>query len=152
MFLNPYATLHPGDGQCFFGLRQYAALPLLGFDIFFNILLTLVFIYLLGPGIRSNITKRSSASRLVLWLFACCWLDRGKEVRLQTGNPKFARRLEKLLWRTFMGSCLVLLTTVANIIQMVVVEGRESGYLCLTLCALDGMFMVSSLFCKALIV
>jgi hypothetical protein len=139
------------DGRCHFGLRRYSALLFLGYDIFFNTALTLVFICLLGPAMRSNVcTQRSFGSRLAIRLCMCCGLDREEKVQLHTSNPQVAKRLDDLLWRTFAGFCLVLVSTVANLTQLAVVTGKEWGYLCLILCTMDGMFMMPKLFHKAL--
>jgi hypothetical protein len=60
-------------------------------------------------------------------------------VQLRTTNPHVARRLKTLLWRTFVGSCLVLLPTVGNLLQLTILEGNELGFVCLICCTLDGM-------------
>jgi hypothetical protein len=55
-----------------------------------------------------------------------------------TGNPYVAKRIERLLIRTFVGSCLVMISTVANMTQLTVFHGDELGFLCLILCNSDG--------------
>jgi hypothetical protein len=40
-----------------------------------------------------------------------------------------------------MGACLVLISTVANLVQLTVLAGDEFGFVCLTLCTLDGMLI-----------
>lgn len=138
-FIEPLAQVLPQDGRCRMGLRRYAAIPLLSFDLFINILLTLVFVYLLGPVIRSNnqAIPSPSASHLALWLCSCRQRKRHPEVRVHTGNPQVAKRIENLLWRTFVGACLVMVTTAANLLQLTILEGKEWGFVCLTLCTLD---------------
>jgi hypothetical protein len=123
------------------GLRRRAALPILCFDVVMNILLTVIFVYLLNPVIQSNshAVSRCSASRLAGNIGNCCRRKRDKVVQLRTTNPHVARRLKTLLWRTFVGSCLVLLPTVGNLLQLTILEGNELGFVCLICCTLDGM-------------
>ncbi|KAH4342688.1 hypothetical protein HBH98_161320 [Parastagonospora nodorum] len=146
-FIGPLAQVLPQDGRCRMGLRRYATIPLLSYDFLINILLTVVFVYLLGPVIRSNnqAIPSPSASHLALWLCSCRRTKRHPDVQVQIGNAQAAKRIENLLWRTFMGSCLVMVTTAANLLQLTILEDREWGFVCLTLCTLDITWTVSIL-------
>jgi hypothetical protein len=104
--------------------------------------LTLVFVHLLGPVVRSNSLSiaGSPISSLATCLGHCCQPTRSKSIEFHTGNPQVAKRIENLLWRTFVGSCLVLISTIANLTQLTIFEGREMGFLCLLLCNCDSTY------------
>jgi hypothetical protein len=138
--------MNPVDGLCHIGLPTKVLVPLLVFDIVINVLLTLTFVYLLGPVIRLNDISgpRRSASRVANAISSCCFESRKRSINVHLGNPHVARRIEKLMWRTFIGSVLVLIPTVANLVQLIILHGSEKGFLCLTICTLDGMFFVYS--------
>lgn len=135
--------MNPADQLCHIGLPRMILIPLLVFDVGINVLLTLTFIYLLGPVIRLNDISGSqrSATRLAKAVSSCCMESRKKNANIPVhlGNPQIARRIEKLLWRTFFGSCLVLIPTIGNLVQLIILDGSEKGFICLTICTLDGM-------------
>jgi hypothetical protein len=139
-FMRSMARIAPKDGRCRIGLPRYVTLPLLSFDALVNILLTIIFVLLLGPVISSNNASsgRFSASRFAHGLGGCCGRSQKLSINLHTANPHVAKRIEKLLWRTFVGSCLVVIPTIGNMIQMALLEDREFGWLCLTVCTFDG--------------
>lgn len=136
-FLRPIAYIAPEDGRCRIGLQRYVAVPLLSVDALVNILLTFIFVHLLGPLINSNNSKRFSASRIATCFTGCCGASDKLKVNLHTGNQRTAKKIERLLWRTFIGSTLVMLPTVANLIQIAIFQG-EFAWLCLALCTIDG--------------
>lgn len=47
-------------------------------------------------------------------------------------------KLERLLWKTFIGSVLVTISTVGNVATLTGLGGRELGWVCLTTCTFDG--------------
>jgi hypothetical protein len=53
-------------------------------------------------------------------------------------NGHFLKSIEALLWKSFVGSLLVMLPTVANLAALYSLHGRELGWLCLTICTFDG--------------
>lgn len=127
------------DGKCRIGTPAIVSIPLLTFDALINILLTLAFVYLLGPVVQVNnlSSSRHSISKLALFLNSCCEHSRNRPVDVRLGNAHVVKRVEKLLWRTFVGSCLVLPPTLGNMIQLSVFNGREVGFACLTICSFD---------------
>ncbi|KAH7386686.1 hypothetical protein DE146DRAFT_620871 [Phaeosphaeria sp. MPI-PUGE-AT-0046c] len=138
-FLSPLSGISPEDGMCRIGLRHYVTIPLLSFDVFINIILTMVFLYLLGPVIRLNnfAIPNLHISRVATWLGTHCQNSQGHSIELRAANPHVAKRVEKLLLRTFAGSCLVLPPTVGNLTQLLVLRGRDLGFVCLLLCSCD---------------
>jgi hypothetical protein len=105
-----------------------------------NTLLTCIFLYLLGPLVRSNSPSITflPVRYLLTCLGLCCNPKRSHGIVFHTGNPYVAKRIERLLIRTFVGSCLVMISTVANMTQLTVFHGDELGFLCLILCNSDG--------------
>ncbi|KAF2031428.1 hypothetical protein EK21DRAFT_111023 [Setomelanomma holmii] len=138
-FVRGFANISPLDGKCRIGLPKQVTIPLLTYDLLINILLTLTFVHLLAPVIRSNNLNvlGCNASHFAKYLACCCVRPKDTSVDLGRGNRRVARRLKKLLWRTFFGACLVLIPTMANLIQMTILGGSESGFFCLTFCTLD---------------
>jgi hypothetical protein len=142
-FTYPNARMNPADGMCHLGTPNFVTIALLGFDITANIALTLLFVYLLGPVIRMNDFSGSNyiTSRLAKAMTTCCASARKRDTGANLGNPRVAKRIEKLLWRTFAASCLVPIPTAANLAQLIVFSGKETGIICLSMCTVDGMLL-----------
>lgn len=141
-FVNPIAEISSVDGRCRIGIPRYTTIPLVVYDVVLNILLTLVFVYLLNPLIRSGKLPRKAfpASRLTTRLGSMCSRSKARTSLIQAnqGNQCMVRKIEKLLLKTFMGSLLVMLPTVGNFTALSALDGREPGWLCLTTCTFDG--------------
>jgi hypothetical protein len=143
-FESPNARMDPTDGLCHLGLPNFVTIPLMSFDIVTNVLLTVLFVYLLGPVMRMNDFSNSNRimRRLANAANTCCVSARKRNIGgPNLGNPRVAKRIEKLLWRTFAGSCLVLMPTVANMSQLIYFNGQERGLICLSVCNVDGMLL-----------
>lgn len=138
----PQADLSPVDGRCRIGLPRYVTIPIVSYDITLNLLLTSTFVYLLSPLIRSGTLsiKAFPATRLAECLSSILERSKGNSVVLSAdkGNQHVVEKLEKLLWKTFLGSVLVMVPTIANIVAITVLNGRELGWVCLTACNFDG--------------
>jgi hypothetical protein len=132
------------NGRCYIGLPRFVVIPLLSYDFFINILLTTSFVYHLGPTLRANLLARPGR-RLSTLLGPYCKGKTGQAFPLRTGNAQVADRVEKLLWRTFVGLCLVLLPTIGNLVHSVVVQDNDPGFVCVLLCSCDGMYAWLSL-------
>lgn len=78
------------------------------------------------------------------WTGAFCKLFRIQQhpenSHLHPSNRLFLNGVEKLLWKSLVGAALVLAPTVANLAVLYHMKGREQGWLCLTVCTLDGGF------------
>jgi hypothetical protein len=138
---NPLSTISSEDGKCRIGEPRWVTIPILTLDMLVNIGLTLTFVYLLNPVIRANNLSEPgcSASAMARRIGTCCGSSRKKDVDFVPGNPRVAQRLERLLWRTFAGSCLVLIPTIGNLASITIFVGNEPGFVCLMLCTFDGM-------------
>jgi hypothetical protein len=139
-FIGAISEISPNDGKCRIGLPRFVTIPLLVFDVFINTLLTIIFVYFLGPVVRSNNSSKSAApiSGLVTSLGHCCDPERSRSIAFHTGNPRVAKRINYLLWRTLIGTCLVIIPTVTNMLQSMILKGQELGFLCLVACNCDG--------------
>jgi hypothetical protein len=141
-FMHPVADISPIDGRCRIGIPRYTTIPLVIYDVSLNILLTLVFVYLLNPLIFSgklSITA-SAASRLTKCFGNICSRSklRNSLIQANQGNQQMVRKIEKLLLRTFVGSILVMIPTVGNMAAISALEGREVGWVCMITCSFDG--------------
>ncbi|RPB05757.1 hypothetical protein L873DRAFT_1661951 [Choiromyces venosus 120613-1] len=100
-------------GQCKIGLKLPANIPLLIFDMTINIYLTILFLKPLHG----------------LWSF-------------QNGTKLKQGRLHRVAFRTFIGSCATLVSTLGNLVSLIVLRGKEPGWICLTVCTSDILFSV----------
>lgn len=141
-FMNPVAYVSLIDGRCRIGIPRRTTIPLASYDASLNILLTLVFVYLLSPLVRSGkiSSKAFPASRLTTCIGNICSRSKSRNslIEVHRCNQKMAKKIEKLLWRTFIGSVLVMLSTVGNLASLSILKGRELGWICLTACTFDG--------------
>ena len=143
-YISPVVELSKLDGRCRIGLPARVSFPLLCFDVAVNFLLTGVFFWLLRPVLDfhgllkastwfgQNLTskvKKSVHKREV-----------ALESALEGASIKSAvnKYIKALLWKCLIGSTLVMLPTVANMAQFYVMNSRELGWVCLTICTLDG--------------
>lgn len=142
-FMHPVAEISSIDGRCRIGIPRYTTIPLVSYDVGLNILLTLVFVYLLSPLIRSGklSVKAFPASRLTTCFGNMCNRSKSRTSLIQANqsNQQMVKKIEKLLLRTFIGSILVMIPTVGNMAALSALEGRELGWLCLTSCTFDGL-------------
>lgn len=142
-FLWPMADISSRDGRCRIGLPSKVTIPLLSFDVVINTALTATFVYLLRPLFRFRDVANSAVptslfSKGLRWILKCSARRRSMEV--YPVNVHFLTSIKALLWKTFIGSLLVMLPTVANLAALYSLHGRELGWLCLTICTFDGKF------------
>lgn len=139
-YTSPIVELSQVDGRCRIGLPPKVSFPLLSFDVGVNFLLTGLFFWLLKP---------------ILNLHGGSWVAGifGKKIEtavrrligkpsVETGDPHpqlgvVKRSIKTLLWKSLIGSMLVMVPTVANMAQFYIMKGRELGWICLTICTLD---------------
>lgn len=147
-FWRPISEISSTDDRCRLGLPRFTTITLVFFDVALNILITLVFAYLLSPLICSGqlSVKAFPASRLTTWFGDMCRQSKSGTGLLQASrtNRQTVKRIERLLLRTFLGSTLVMIPTVGNFVALSVLGGRELGWLCLTICTFDGPYTSSA--------
>jgi hypothetical protein len=133
-YIGPVINMGPEGRRCYFGIRGSASIPILGMNMFVDLVLTGVFLYLLRQGhglpVFSNKLwgrKRRGASR------AC---GDASETPMQ-------RNIRTLLWKSIIGGLLIELPMMGNMIQFVVTRGQELGTVCLALCVVEGKLATS---------
>jgi hypothetical protein len=144
-YLSPVVELSKLDGRCRIGLPPRVSFPLLCFDVAINFLLTGVFFWLLRPVLDFHGLLKAST-----W-FGAKFTNKVKksvtkrEVALDSAlegasiKSAMNKNIKVLLWKCLIGSTLVMLPTVANMTQFYIMNSRELGWVCLTICTLDGM-------------
>lgn len=93
--------------MCIIGLQPVASIPLLVYDFIFNLYFTILFVL---PLVKI-----------------------GRSVEIDWKSS----RLHEVAQRTMAASVVCLIVSFANILALVVLEGRERGVLCLTCCTVD---------------
>ena len=136
-FMWAVAEYDSSTGRCEIGLPARVALPLLTYDIVINLLLTAVFLYYVRPYLNGNIIafffdKKPSGSALGIE----GEVTGAEQVRGSITLPQMV--LRKVIRKTFWGCILVMPSTVANMTVLAVMKGHQAGWMCLTLCTLDG--------------
>ncbi|KAI6350911.1 hypothetical protein MCOR25_010294 [Pyricularia grisea] len=105
------------EGICVIGQTRFALIPLIVFDVFINIYLTILF--LIPLLIRRPYT-------LVL-----------HSAKMEYTAPNL--RLRRLVFRTFVGTCCTLASSVTNMTVLMILNG-ESSWLCFIACNSDVLF------------
>lgn len=135
IYLRRAADMRHSDGRCHMGIWRAASILVLSIDIFGGLALTSLFFYLLHP-----VTKvHGSASAPIVGSLS----SRAGEAFMTRDNryeSAIQRNIRILLRKSIIGGCLIVIPTIANMIQLVVTEVHELGMICLSLCMLDGMF------------
>lgn len=143
-YLSPVVELSKLDGRCRIGLPPRVSFPLLCFDVAVNFLLTGLFLWLLRPVLDFH-----GALKMSTWFGEKLTGKikksiRKREAELDTAHEGASlksamnKNIRILLWKCLIGSTLVMLPTVANMAQFYVMNSRELGWVCLTICTLDG--------------
>lgn len=123
------------DGRCRIGLPPKVSFPLLSFDVGVNFMLTGVFFFLLRPVLSAN-------EETSIWLsFKDLFRRNVREGNDQSERgahiSAINRNIKILLWKSLIGSTVIMLPTVGNMAQFYLMKGRELGWICLTVCTLD---------------
>ncbi|KAG0764944.1 hypothetical protein G6F57_005223 [Rhizopus arrhizus] len=95
------------DGTCMIGLQDIASIPLLVYDLIFNLYLT--------------------------WLF----MRPLTHIGLNTRTNWKVTRLYKLARRTLVASIMCLSVSFINVLCVVMTHGHQRGLICLTMCTVD---------------
>ncbi|KAJ4407013.1 hypothetical protein N0V91_004179 [Didymella pomorum] len=128
-YLKPIIEMQE-DGRCHMGIPGQASIPFMVVDISVNAALTGVFFYLLRPVVKLH------GLNTVSGVF-------GKNTVKDLDTPKaqketaVQRNIRILLWKSLFGSMLIMLPTVANMVQFYITGGRELALICLSLCVTD---------------
>ncbi|KAF2650780.1 hypothetical protein K491DRAFT_608173 [Lophiostoma macrostomum CBS 122681] len=131
-YLSPIIEMDPADGRCHMGIPGKASIPFMTVDIAVNVALTSIFFYLLRPVVKlhgvsslSGVFGSNTRRRI-----------RDVETEIRKGT-NIQRAIRTLLWKSLFGSMLIMLPTVANMVQFYIMSGKELALICLTLCTMD---------------
>ncbi|PVH91767.1 hypothetical protein DM02DRAFT_702928 [Periconia macrospinosa] len=144
-YLTPVVELSRLDGRCRMGVPAKVSLPLMCFDVVINFLLTGIFLWLMKPVLASRqiLSLRSLLGDTIgggskRWFGELGGLGRGNDLQYSIVQKNVMNKhIKTLLLKSLVGSMLIMLPTVGNMIQFYVIRGREPGYICLMLCTLD---------------
>ncbi|KAJ4398309.1 hypothetical protein N0V91_010285 [Didymella pomorum] len=139
-YMSPVVELSDLDGRCRIGLPPRVSFPLLCFDVAVNVLLTGVFFWLLRPVLDFHGLKAKTwcGERMTRKLKKS--MRKSEQQMSDMGaslKTAMNRNIKTLLWKCLIGSTLVMLPTVANMTQFYIMNSRELGWVCLTICTLD---------------
>ncbi|KAF8588006.1 hypothetical protein K439DRAFT_717763 [Ramaria rubella] len=123
MIIGRNAFFKPNH-DCIIGLKPFASIPLLTYDLFLNVVLTSC-VRVGHPGLLSNVD-----SSMFLW-------------PLQQAHFRDAR-LRKVASRTLLAALVALTTSSINIAVLTIKHGEEMGWICLASCGLDLMLWFST--------
>ncbi|KAJ4296382.1 hypothetical protein N0V90_006427 [Kalmusia sp. IMI 367209] len=122
--------MDPQDGRCHIGIPGRASIPFMAVDIVVDVVLTGVFIYLLRPVVKMHGLNKVSA---------VVGMDESHMPRTEKerNDTAIQKNIRTLLWKSLIGALLIMIPTVANMIQFYLVHGRELALVCLTICTVD---------------
>lgn len=147
-YITPHHEISQVDGHCRIGVTPVASYFLLASDTFINTACTIVFVLLLRPALRFNSvttttsskqTETSNRSYLQRALTRVTSL-RSKEVEAADGNTRFWTNIRLLLWKNVIGSSLISLASIANLIGFYIEKQLQYGWLCLVSCMADSEY------------
>lgn len=128
-YLKPINEMQE-DGRCHMGIPGAASIPFMVVDISVNAVLTGVFFYLLRPVVKLHGLNTISGA-----------FGRNAVKHPETSQARretaVQRNIRILLWKSLFGSMLIMLPTIANMVQFYITGGRELALVCLSLCVAD---------------
>ncbi|OAG12864.1 uncharacterized protein CC84DRAFT_1080632 [Paraphaeosphaeria sporulosa] len=130
-YLSPIITMEADVGRCHMGIPGKASIPFMSVDIVVDVALTGVFVYLLRPAVKMHGLNKMNH---VFKVPKSQMLGVAKELH----DTTVRKNIRTLLWKSLIGSLLIMIPTVANMIQFYVMHGRELALVCLALCTIDG--------------
>lgn len=133
-FLDPVTGISATDGKCRIGLPFKTALPLLVFDILVNFFLTSVFVSI---GLK-QFRRYSVKQRLGMVLYALpakCY----RRPIPRTAEGVKDLYMEVIIAKSLVGAISIVVPTTTNLAIFLYVTGHEKGWLCFSICTIDGM-------------
>jgi hypothetical protein len=131
-YVNPVTSMGPTKTRCYFGIRGKASIPVLAVNMFVDLILTGVFFYLLRPAVKHPgfrdvpIALKSQFRKGSMPL-----------APIVTNETAVQRSIRTLLWKSIVGSLMIEIPMMANMIQFVVTKGEELGTICMALCVVE---------------
>jgi len=160
-FAYPFAEIGD-DFKCRIGVPTKVTVPLIMYDILINVALTAVFVVLLRPLLRFQEQQKTpdihladgNDKKLVKIHAHVPQLDNHpqsaeSDSELTASNSQPVPRVDAhpsvnslkiLVYKSLAGAIAIALSTVINLGLLFRWRGQEEGWLCFTLCTLDGKF------------
>ncbi|EMD93695.1 hypothetical protein COCC4DRAFT_208302 [Bipolaris maydis ATCC 48331] len=131
-WLHPYTAMDPKSGRCHTGIQRKVTVPFLIIDIVMDIVLTVVFFYLLQPVLKQN-------GNWSLPIIFGGSKTRAGMVELEGSNDTAVQRsIRSLLQKSIIGAfAITIVTLVLFIVQYFFVEGKGVALVCSTICLVD---------------
>ena len=126
-FARPEYEVSHIDNKCRIGLPRFVTIPLLVYDILINIGITAMFIVF----VRSYTKDSKNTLALVRLALPIPFIKPAMEITKQ------AEIMELMVVKSFLGAVAVIIPTVANLVVLLKLHGKEQGWLCFTLCTID---------------
>lgn len=156
-FAYPFAEIGD-DFKCRIGVPTKVTVPLIMYDILINVALTAVFVVLLRPllqfqeqqkvpGIHLAYGNDGTLVKIPLPQLRDHLPSTGSDVELATSTSHSTPRIDHhpsvnslkiLVYKSVAGAIAIMLPTVINLGLLFRWRGQEEGWLCFTLCTLDG--------------
>ena len=126
-FIGPEDQLSAIDEICRIGLPDAALISLLTYDTIVNFCFTGLYVWL-----TNSITRNLSwASVGKVMLAALPFREYGP-------LPTQASLLELMMAKSLLGTAATVVATVVNLAVLIYVRGHEQGWICFTVCSVDG--------------
>ncbi|KAF2833230.1 hypothetical protein CC86DRAFT_376436 [Ophiobolus disseminans] len=130
-YIRPVTNMGSSGTRCNFGIRGDASIPVLAVNMFVDLVLTGVFFYLLRPVVKlspwqtvTNILRSRPKRNIPL-------------EENDTHETPVQRNIRILLWKSIIGSLLIEVPMIANMVQFVITKGEELGMICTALCVVE---------------
>lgn len=130
-YSSPVITMVPEDGRCHIGIPGRASIPFMVMDIVVDVALTSVFVYLLRPVVKVHFLSKILAALGIRSMPT-------SEVEDERNDTVVQRNIRTLLRKSLIGGLLIMIPTVANMVQFYIMNGKELALICLTICTFDG--------------
>jgi hypothetical protein len=133
--VRPRAVLSREDGICRIGALPVTSETMMAFDVAINVTFTVAFVWQLRKLFSSPITqspstgglRRTSLHPLPVW----------EKYGLSTGRTSSENNLRLMLIRNVIGSVLILITTVTNVVTFLTRGFAMMAHACLLMCLTD---------------
>lgn len=141
-YVAPRSELSRVDGLCRIGIRPDSAIAVLVLDTIVNVALAAIFIWQLRPALGSIVHRDSAGSfkftagtsnRSLLNIFRPPTSERGRT----TTRANSARKVEAMLMRNVVGSCLLLCAQIANNVLFLTWPFATHSHVCQLMCLTD---------------
>lgn len=133
-FLWPVAQLSNVDNICRIGLPNGPLITLLIYDICLNFALTVLYVW-----ITNQVTRNLTWASVGKVLLAC--LPFGSYGPL----PTQASLCEVMMAKSIIGAAATVIGSSVNVAVLIYMRGHEQGWICFTICSIDGELSPKSL-------